>query len=74
MPAAKVSISLERGLLDAVDRVRGDVPRSKFIVKRLAGALLNESSAQGLTHFGSVSQKPSKKVVRNQLTQTKTEK
>jgi hypothetical protein len=74
MPAAKVSISLERDLLDVVDRVRGDIPRSKFIVRRLVGALENESSAQGLTPFRSVWQKPSGKVVPNQRKLSKAEK
>jgi len=66
MPAAKISVSMGCDLLDMVDRVRGDVPRSVWIVRRLESALQKECNVQGLTRFVSVSQKPSKKVVRNQ--------
>ncbi len=44
MPAAKVSISLKPDLLMLVDELKGDIPRSRFIVRRLEDALKREGS------------------------------
>jgi hypothetical protein len=42
MKASKVSISLEPDLLSEIDRLKGDIPRSRFIVRRLRDALKKE--------------------------------
>jgi hypothetical protein len=41
-----VGVSLSEETLTAIDRVRGDVPRSRFIQRRLEDALKKEGKKQ----------------------------
>jgi len=43
MPTTNISVTLEDMTLREVDRVRGDVPRSKFIQRKLEDALKKEA-------------------------------
>jgi hypothetical protein len=40
--AQKIGITLAPAILEKVDNVRGDVPRSRFIARRLSESMLGE--------------------------------